>query len=577
MKIYKFFLLFYFFVGSNHILSQELEYDQAFLESLPDDVRIELLNQSKEKNESEETQYRRPSSFIDKPDSELEIDRFGVSFFSMMQTTLMPINEPNFDASYILDFGDQLQLQLLGQKSSILKLNINRDGSVSIPDIGKLYLSGLSLGDAIDLIKQSVDASYIGVEAYVTLTNVRDIQIIVSGNVFNPGPYTLNGNSNVFHALNISGGPSELGSFRSINLIRDGKVIEEIDLYKTFIFGEPSFGTRLRSGDMIFVNPAQSLVSIYGGVNRIGTYEVNENESLSDLLYFANGFTAIADKKNIKIEQIKDGKVIISDINEPLETVYLSNGEVVYVREFPIRTVEVTGAVNNPGRYKINEGDGVYEVILRAGGYSSNAYEFGGVLLNEQALEASLLAQDELHRSFLSSLAKNPSMAIESNASVLSILDELRESEPSGRVNAEFNLLEIKNNPSLNKTLQDGDVIIIPEKIDHIYIFGEVSNQGTIQFVDGEDVNFYITNKGGLTDSADVNNIFILHPNGISEKIKRKNVFRDGNSEIKLFPGSIVFIPRKSNSAYTAQSLQAYVNIIGNLGVSLASLAVIKD
>ena len=141
MKIYKFFLLFYFFVGSNHILSQELEYDQAFLESLPDDVRIELLNQSKEKNESEETQYRRPSSFIDKPDSALEIDRFGVSFFSMMQTTLMPINEPNFDASYILDFGDQLQLQLLGQKSSILKLNINRDGSVSIPDIGKLYLS----------------------------------------------------------------------------------------------------------------------------------------------------------------------------------------------------------------------------------------------------------------------------------------------------------------------------------------------------------------------------------------------------------------------------------------------------
>ena len=62
-----------------------------------------------------------------------------------------------------------------------------------------------------------------------------------------------------------------------------------------------------------------------------------------------------------------------------------------------------------------------------------------------------------------------------------------------------------------------------------------VSNQGTIQFVDGEDVNFYITNKGGLTDSADVNNIFILHPNGVSEKIKRKNVFRDGNSEIKLF------------------------------------------
>jgi len=78
-------------------------------------------------------------------------------------------------------------------------------------------------------------------------------------------------------------------------------------------------------------------------------------------------------------------------------------------------------------------------------------------------------------------------------------------------------------------------------------------------------------------EDADLDNIFILHPNGISERIRRKNVFRDGNDAIKVYPGSIIFVPRKSQNLFLTQSIQAYATIIGNLGVSLASLAVIKD
>ena len=167
----------------------------------------------------------------------------------------MPINEPNFDSSYILDFGDELDLQLVGQKSSITKLAVKRDGSINIEDIGKLNVAGLSLNKAIDLIENKINQSFIGVEVYLTLTGVRDIQIIMAGNVYNPGSYTLNGNSNIFHALSVSGGPSDDGSFRSIDLIRNNKKIETVDLYQTFIYGKPSFNTRLRSGDIIFVNP----------------------------------------------------------------------------------------------------------------------------------------------------------------------------------------------------------------------------------------------------------------------------------------------------------------------------------
>ena len=99
--------------------------------------------------------------------------RFGTEVFKLMQTTLMPINEPNFDGKYILDFGDVVEIQLIGQRSLIEELKVERDGSISISELGKVFISGLSLADASSLIKKKVNDSYIGVEAFVTLVNVR--------------------------------------------------------------------------------------------------------------------------------------------------------------------------------------------------------------------------------------------------------------------------------------------------------------------------------------------------------------------------------------------------------------------
>ena len=218
---------------------QGQEFDSSFLESLPETVRQDLLDQVTDKKELEDEQYRRPSTFVQKPvddQGRITPNRFGVNIFDMMQTTLMPLNEPNFDSSYVLDFGDVLEVQTLGQRGFVTQVEIKRDGSVSIPEIGKLYVAGLSLDDATKKIQKKISETSIGVESFVTLVNVRDIQVIVAGNVFNPGPYILNG-IQMFFCLTISGGPSDMGSFREIELVRDNKVIEVIDLYDTFIFG----------------------------------------------------------------------------------------------------------------------------------------------------------------------------------------------------------------------------------------------------------------------------------------------------------------------------------------------------
>ena len=553
------------------ISAQEL--DPAFLASLPEEVRDDLLAQAEMKKVMESEQYRRPTTFIDKP--ETDSMRFGINIFSMMQTTLMPINEPNFDSNYVLDIGDVLQLQLVGQKSLIIDLTIKRDGSISVPEIGKIIIAGLSLSEAIDLVRKKIEISFIGVDTFLTLSKVRDIQIVVSGNAFNPGPYTINGNSNLFHALTVSGGPSEQGSFRKIDLIRDGEIVETTDLYEIFIFGKASFGKNLRSGDTVFIHPALNINGIYGGVKRSGEYELKDNESADDLIVFANGFTPDSDKKSIILEQLIDGIIIDSQLSyQNLEQYDLNDGENIYVRRFPIRTVSISGAVNNPGIYRINDGDGIKEIIERSGGYLSNAYPFGGILENEGALEANLYARDELYRGFLNTIIRNSRALQDSSLNTIGpLLTQLRESPVSGRVTTQFDLDLIESDINL----QDGDTIFIPEKINHLYVFGEVANQGSVSFNPNKGIDFYFESKGGLLEDADLENVFILYPNGISKRIKRKNLFRDGNDVIDIYPGSIIFVPRKAQNLFLTQSIQAYATILGNLGVSLASLSVIKD
>lgn len=555
------------------------DFDKAFLESLPENVASDLIDRASKEDTLQDPQYRRPSTFIKKPN--LVSQRFGSKVFSMMQSSLMPLNEPNFDSSYSLDFGDDLELQLTGQQSYITKLNIKRDGSVNIKDIGKLYLAGLSLNEATNLIKTKVKESFIGVEAYVTLTNVRDVQIVMAGNVFNPGTYTLNGNSNIFHALSVAGGPSDGGSFRSIDLIRGGKKIESVDLYQTFIFALSNFNTRLRSGDMVFVNPVKNIVSIKGAVKRPGEYELINGEKLSSALLFANGLDRYADLDNIKLERILDGaikQIPITNLSQ-FKNISPQDGDNIFIRGFPFRSISVAGAVINPNVYLMNEGSTLLDAIEKAGGYSQNAYPFGGVYENLETQKINQMAVDSLYADFLDNIINLSQTNIGNSNSTLSptleMISQLKNSGVSGRVIADFTNTD--NSESI--FIQDGDKIIIPEITNQVYLYGEISSEGAAYFSEGKDVIYYLDKKGGFTDSADTKSIYILHPNGETISVSlNKNIFKNQAKETPIYPGSIIFIPRKLDNSYTnLLRSQAIAAVLSNLGISLASMAVLKD
>tara|TARA_B100000963_G_scaffold78058_1_gene66138 strand:+ start:7835 stop:9655 length:1821 start_codon:yes stop_codon:yes gene_type:complete len=590
------------------VSAQEL--DEAFLESLPDDIRQDLSEKNARQKSDSEENYRpylyssklsQAEELLDLKDRlELDLlelqrrlnaqdgiyvdkkmDLYGLDFFNTFQTTFMPINEPNPDSGYVLDVGDILNIQLVGQINETEDYIINNDGSISLPDIGKIIIAGLSLNDASQFIKSKINAALIGTEAFISLSEIRDVNVMVSGNAKNPGIYTLTGNSNILHAVSVAGGISEFGSVREINLLRDNKVIETLDVYDLLIEGKYNIKKRLRSGDVVFVEARKNVVTIDGAVYRPAKYEVSDDQNLDTVIKYANGIKQTADLENMSLERILDGtlKTIPVFTETQFETIKAIDGDLIYVRDLPFRQAKITGAVLKPGSYPMAEGETIFDLVEKAGGYTSNAYEFGAIYLNEDAKVINKKAREILYNAFLDNIidAKEKDVSgMFEIASLVALAQEIRDAEPNGRV-----IIDLINDRSIDLyTVKEGDELHIPEANNIVYVYGEISTEGTVMYTPNKGIDHFIAKSGGYGKFADSKSIFILHPNGESQLYKRnRNIFESSpQSEIKVYPGSIIFVPRTINDAIPRRlSAQAYVSILGNLGIALASLSSINN
>ena len=589
-------------------LLQAQELDPNFLNSLPDDIRNDILSKAQDNQESAAPNYRSSefSSKLELEDSvfklkeklednlemlerRLQSDKkivddiqvFGSDFFSTFQTSFMPTNEPNPDSSYRLDAGDALKIQMIGQQDIIDTFLVSGDGSINIPDIGKIVVAGLTLNDAISIIKNKVTNIFIGTEAFVTLDGIRDVDILVSGNALNPGVYTLTGNSNILHALTMAGGISEFGSFRNINLIRNGKVVETLDIYDLLIEGKFIPKKRLRSGDIVFVEERKNLVEVSGAVKRPAIYELNDNQSLSQALNYSYGPKITADMRNVYLERILDGVLrIIPIVNiSQFENIKPNDGDKIYLREHPFRIATINGAVLKPGSYKMAEGETLQDLIDKAGGFTSNAYPFGAIYENPEALKINNEAKDILYDQFLDNIISMSQQNIGENLNlspIMSLATDIKNSPPNGRIVVDI----VNENSGKNLNIMDGDSILIPESTNNVYVYGEVSKEGAVNFESNQNLEHYIDKTGGFKQFADFESIYILHPNGETFRFSQKrNIFeREPKNNVTIYPGSVIFVPRKLDDTATRRlATQAYVSILGNIGVALASLSAINN
>ena len=584
--------------------------DEEFLDSLPDDIKKDIQENNQRKKDGTAENYRpyiyssklsKAETFLklkDRLESDLlEMERrldsdnpidisedlkvYGSDFFNTFQTSFMPTNEPNPDSGYMLDVGDVLQVQLVGSNEYIEELSINSDGSVSLPDIGKLVIAGLSLNDASQLIKSKVNSTLIGNEAFINLIEIRDVNILVTGNAENPGIYTLTGNSNILHALSAAGGVSEFGSLREINLVRDDIVIETLDVYDLLIEGQYNLKKRLRSGDVVFVKPRKNIVTIDGAVNRPSKYEASDDQKLISIIKYANGINRNADLENISLERLVDGslKTIPVPNDSYFEAINVQDGDSIYVREYPYRQAKISGAVLKPGSYTMSAGETISDLIERAGGFTENAYQFGAIYLNEDAKKVNELSKEILYQEFLDNIIAASQQNIGGNfdlTPIVRLTEEIKNTVPNGRV-----VINLLNDLTIDLySVKEGDELFVPERNNVVYVYGETSTEGAVMFTENQSVEYFVDKSGGFKKFADNESIYILHPNGESQLYRSKrNIFENRpKSEIKIYPGSIIFVPRAlDESAPRRLATQAYVSILGNLGIALASLSAIND
>jgi len=380
----------------------------------------------------------------------------------------------------------------------------------------------------------------------------------------------------------MAGGISDIGSYRNINLIRSGKVIDTLDIYEVLVFGKYNFSNGLRSGDSIVVGPREKVISIESGVMRPATFEIKSNETFADILKYANGFSKDVNLDRLIVKRVSGGNsnIIYLTLDE-LNSFEFINNDSIFIQEYKIDTVSIEGSVKNPGTYKLTRGTTLSQAIQNAGGYDSSAYPFGGYLQNKKALEINQISKNRLYDKFVRNLIINSgSTNSTQDAGVMELIMQLRNSESTGRVIAEFDLDVISSDPSKDTILENGDSIYIPQLTQQVYIHGEISNSGAIRYTPGKNIDYYLNKSGGTLLTADLDNIFIVHPNGETENFSNKSrlsfIIEDNNEEL-IYPGSIIYIPQKTNYANSLQVASIWAPIISSIALSLTSLSVLNN
>ncbi|RZK15314.1 MAG: capsule biosynthesis protein, partial [Pedobacter sp.] len=307
---------------------------------------------------------------------------YGYEFFSNPNIKFEPNIRIATPKNYVLGPDDELAILLTGVNESTTNAKVSPEGTVKIPYAGLVYVNGLSIEQATSQIKSKMAKAYPALSSgqtklTVNLGTVRSIRVTIIGDVATPGTYTVSSLSTLFNALYQSGGPTYRGSLRKIELIRNNRVIQIVDLYNFLQKGIQSDNVSLRDQDVIRIPVYDTRVAIDGAVKRPGAYELKPSETLSDLINYAGGFADLAYKGIAKVTQVGVKERSVKDISSDMFDRYtLKNADSVYfgaiLERFANRVV-IEGAVYRPGTFELNQGVTLKSLIAKADGLRDDA------------------------------------------------------------------------------------------------------------------------------------------------------------------------------------------------------------
>lgn len=462
-------------------------------------------------------------------------------------------------ADYRLNPGDELLIGLTGSvQASGLRLTIDPEGRIFIPRVGAIRVGGVRYGDVHGVIERQVARQYRGFTLEVAVGRLRGVTVYVTGFAARPGAYSVGSLSTLVNAVLAAGGPSEGGSFRSVQLRRNGKLVSDFDLYDLLLRGDRTGDAVLQNGDVLFVAPAGDQIAVIGSVNREAIFEIAPGETLSDTLLYAGGISTIADGTRLMMldsfarsatgwteVSAADAKVRKAQRGDVLRV--LSNVDLARPMGQQSVLVTISGEVGKPGRYYFKPGTSLNEVVAAAGGLTSHAFPYASVITRESVKQQQRKSFDRAIEDVELLLTAQPVTSVNraalvqpANLSLVkSVVEQLRKREPTGRL--VFDLpVDAATLPG-DLILENNDTIFVPQRPVTVGVFGAVPSPASFAWRSGGTIGDYVTSAGGVQKLGDKGEIFVVRANG--------TVVADGKRVLRApaLPGDLIYVPIEAN------------------------------
>ncbi len=310
---------------------------------------------------------------------------YGLEIFNNGVLSFEPNLKIATPANYVLGADDEINISIYGYQEAKYNLTVSPEGDITMPFAGVIQVAGLTIEQATEKIKSKLASKgYSNIKTGLTKVKVsvgkiRSIRVTILGEVERPGGYTLPSLATAFNALYLSGGPNEIGSMRLIEIVRNNKMIAQLDIYDFLLKGNNKEGNIiLQDNDVIRVPAYKTRVSVEGEVKRPGLYEMKDNETLQQLLTFTGGFSDSAYTANIQSVKLTDTEKRITDVAKSDFNTYVpSRSESFVVRKMIDRytnRVKVGGAVYLAGEYELTQGMTVKQLLQKAQGLKPEAF-----------------------------------------------------------------------------------------------------------------------------------------------------------------------------------------------------------
>ena len=422
-----------------------------------------------------------------------QLKPFGYDLFAGNPSSFTPVNDIPVSSDYVLGAGDSLKVNLYGKESQFFELIIDQEGQAQLPNLGPISLSGLSFSEAKKKIVATINQKMIGVSASVAMGQLRSIRVFVLGEAYMPGSYVISPLSTITNALVLSGGVSELGSLRNIELKRKGKLIHSLDLYDLLLKGDTSNDAQLQSGDVVFIPPVGATVGIKGEVRRPAFYELKSNEPVSNLVTYSGGLLASAYPEQASLERINNKgerillNVDLKDVQQSSQP--LKDGDILSLPKVLAKienVIKISGHVERPETINWKENLRVSDVVTGVK-YLKAKPDLQYALIKRYSKPNRILS---IHTFSLAdalsspSTNKDPLLFDQDEVIFFGLLEGSRSAEVAKIVG------ELRAQANLNESSKE------------VSVSGDVRYPGTYPLVDGMQVSDLIYAAGGLTEKA---------------------------------------------------------------------------